>query len=276
MDGSTKAATNKKLIAVIAFVLAVTALIVAVVSCAVLIPKMNELKDSSTSDDEIVTGTADEARAANCRERGRVWDRTLRKCVLSTTAPTEYPTYPTLEPTTSEPSISPLVDVTMSPTTRTPTKYPTSMPTEPNVIIDHNYTYTTTTEYYDCDCQCPTDSYGVLNAGLTHEVGGYYGWEWNWQFPDLYPLADLHVYVYDTIKFIARDWTPDDVWLINEDVYNSCNFTDKTNLKQLTLRDKLRGDCEVSYWTPKPCGYEFLIQEWHLREYGIFLFLSVR
>ena len=86
-----------------------------------------------------------------------------------------------------------------------------------------------------------------LKKGQTYELGGYYGWEWNWQYPDLYPFADLHISIGDTILFKSRDWTPDDVWLVTEDVFKSCNFSNTTGLRQLANNNEIRGDIHTEY-----------------------------
>eukprot|EP00486_Rosalina_sp_Unknown_P006766 CAMPEP_0201573750 /NCGR_PEP_ID=MMETSP0190_2-20130828/17775_1 /ASSEMBLY_ACC=CAM_ASM_000263 /TAXON_ID=37353 /ORGANISM="Rosalina sp." /LENGTH=408 /DNA_ID=CAMNT_0048001077 /DNA_START=1 /DNA_END=1223 /DNA_ORIENTATION=+ len=184
--------------------------------------------------------------------------------VGETRTPTKSPTTKaptTAMPTTAEPT-------TGAPTTMEPTPQPSDAPTETNVIIENYYTYENITKQVQCDCPeaCPTKTYGVLNAGQLWEVGGYYGWEYSSSYPDLYPLADMHISVGDRILFKARDWTPDDLWLVTEDVYNSCDWSDTSNLRQLANNNQIRGDCENNPWLP--CGYEFLAQEWHVENYG--------
>ena len=137
-----------------------------------------------------------------------------------------------------------------------------------NVEIENYYTYDNITKYHDCGCQCSTETYGVLNAGQMYEVGGYYGWEYSNSYPDLYPFTDLHVSIGDRIIFKARDWTPDDVWLVTEDVFDSCDWSVTTNLRQLANNNEVRGDCDDKPWLP--CGFEFLAQEWHIENYGMF------
>ena len=138
---------------------------------------------------------------------------------------------------------------------------------DPTVLIENYYIRNETTEYYPCDCECNTSSYGVINAGYTYEIGGYYGWEYNSGYPDLYPLADLHVSVGDKVFFTARDWTPDDLWLVTEEVFESCNFSNTTGSRQLANNNNIRGDTDTYPWLPG--GYTFMVQEWHLEEYGM-------
>ena len=68
--------------------------------------------------------------------------------------------------------------------------------------------------------------------------------------------------------FKARDGTPDDVWLVTEDVWNSCDWSVTTDLRQLAMRNEIRGDCEKNpLW---PCGFEFVAQKWHIENYGMY------
>ena len=96
-----------------------------------------------------------------------------------------------------------------------PTPKPTSVIVEEDgEVIEEIYIYNETTQYYPCECECNSSAYGVLNAGQTYEVGGYYGWEYMSAYPDMYPLADLHVSIGDTVLFKARDNTNSDLWYV--------------------------------------------------------------
>ena len=139
--------------------------------------------------------------------------------------------------------------------------------------IENYYIYENITKYYKSDCECPTNTYGVLNAGKTYKVGDYYGWKYSKNYPDLYPLPDLHVSIGDKVLFTTKEKTSDDLWLVTEDVYNSCNWSDTTNLRYLANNQQIRGDCDDKPWLQ--CGYEFLAQQWHIDNYGIYIFILV-
>lgn len=132
------------------------------------------------------------------------------------------------------------------------------------------FLYNETVEYYPCECDVESRTFGLLNAGVTYEVGGYYGWRYQSRYWYLYPFDDIHVSVGDTVKFKARGWTGDDLWLVNQEVYESCNFSDagKANVRQLAISYEIRGDNEK--YPQFPGGYKWLAQHWHKREFGMY------
>eukprot|EP01083_Nonionella_stella_P061701 160722_1 len=126
-------------------------------------------------------------------------------------------------------------------------------------------------------------TFGITNINETFSPGGYYGWYYHSSYPDLYPLADMHVSIGDTILFTSRVRTSEDLWLVPREVYESCNFTNKTDQIQLAVYNWLRGgtydanetcdDCDqgwhmVKYKYNEDGGHKFLIQRWHIKEYG--------
>lgn len=157
--------------------------------------------------------------------------------------------------TTSAPETTAAAETTEGTTTTTE---------EPEPIIEEIYIYNESTEYYPCECDCNSTTYGLLNAGVTYELGGYYGWRYVWQFPDLYPFPDLHIHVGDKVHFKANTWTGEDLWIVNEEVYETCNFSDAANLIQLATSQDLRGDLDTL-----PGGYVWLAQHWHTKELGM-------
>ena len=251
LGGSKK----KFLIAIIALIVAIIALITAGVSTIILIPKINDLSSSTNEDND-----------PNITEAGAIRSDTDSSITLS---PTIYPSImpsfsPLTEGETRTPSSTP---TTAKPTTESPTESPNESNVE--IKIENYYTSENKTTFYDCDCECPTNTYGVLNAGQLYKIGGYSGWEYLSSYPDLYPFADLHISIGDKILFKTKDYTNNDVWIVTEDVWNSCDWSDTTNLIQLADKGYVRGDCDdnPSY----PCGYEFLVQQWHIENYGMII-----
>merc|ERR1719295_985111 len=156
--------------------------------------------------------------------------------------------------TTSAPETTAAAETTEGTTTTTE---------EPEPIVEEIYIYNESTEYYPCECDCNSTTYGLLNTGVTYSPGGYYGWYYHSSFPDLYPFADIHVSVGDKVHFKAFGWTGDDLWMVNQDHYESCNFSDTANISQLATYNDVRGDRD-----DLPGGYTWLAQDWHVRELG--------
>eukprot|EP00484_Ammonia_sp_Unknown_P013073 CAMPEP_0197078964 /NCGR_PEP_ID=MMETSP1384-20130603/213379_1 /TAXON_ID=29189 /ORGANISM="Ammonia sp." /LENGTH=1120 /DNA_ID=CAMNT_0042517833 /DNA_START=6 /DNA_END=3369 /DNA_ORIENTATION=- len=132
-------------------------------------------------------------------------------------------------------------------------------------------------------------TYGITNVNETYTPGGYYGWYYRSSYPDLYPLADLHVSVGDRIFFTSRESTSEDLWLVEEEVYETCNFTNTSKIQQLAVNRWLRGgyytrneSCSTpgeegcsekgwiinSYPYNEEGGFTFLVQDWHVNEWG--------
>eukprot|EP01083_Nonionella_stella_P279991 952311_1 len=135
------------------------------------------------------------------------------------------------------------------------------------------------------------DAYGIVNVNETYSPGGYFGWFYSSNFPYLYPLSDLHVHVGDRIFFTAKTGTSEDLWLVPKIVYDSCNFTNKTHQIQLAISKWIRSDtylknesciinttCNngwiMNEYSYLPGGYTFLIQDWHIREWGKILYFA--
>eukprot|EP01083_Nonionella_stella_P251323 867235_1 len=132
-------------------------------------------------------------------------------------------------------------------------------------------------------------TYGITNVNNTYSPGGYYGWYYRSSYPDLYPLADLHVSLGDSIFFTSRMTTSEDLWLVPPEVYESCNFTNQTDQIQLAVNNFLRGGtftrnetcdlvedegCQGGGWIINRYpynelgGFTFLVQNWHVRQWG--------
>lgn len=97
------------------------------------------------------------------------------------------------------------------------------------------------------------NAYAVLNINETYKPGGYYGWEYNRNYPDMYPMPDIHAKVGDRVVFAGRWGTNDDVYLVPPEVFESCNFTNQTKQIQLAMR----------FQTSNENGYVFLVQQYH-------------
>ena len=134
--------------------------------------------------------------------------------------------------------------------------------------MDPDANYTTIYYPYTCECNAST-TYGIINAGETYEVGGLWGWFYWFAQPDFYPFADLHISVGDKIWFkMDFGFAQDNVWLITEEQYNTCDFSDLSNSFQLAVADELNcADTSPGY--PDNCGYKFLLQDWHQKARGI-------
>jgi len=142
-----------------------------------------------------------------------------------------------------------------------------------SVIVEDVWIYNETTAYYDVDCQCNTSVYGVLNAGHTYKVGGYYGWEYLSSYPDLFPFPDIHLSVGDQLFFQSGNrWTSNDVWVVTKQVFDSCNFTDTSGSKQLAVNGDIHDNAaeDPAY----PGGFTFLVEQHHLEEYGNILYFT--
>eukprot|EP00484_Ammonia_sp_Unknown_P014928 CAMPEP_0197079140 /NCGR_PEP_ID=MMETSP1384-20130603/213471_1 /TAXON_ID=29189 /ORGANISM="Ammonia sp." /LENGTH=985 /DNA_ID=CAMNT_0042518013 /DNA_START=29 /DNA_END=2986 /DNA_ORIENTATION=+ len=131
-------------------------------------------------------------------------------------------------------------------------------------------------------------AYGIVNVNETYQPGGYYGWAYYDSYPDLYPLKDLHVHVGDRVFFTAKTGTWEDLWLVPREVYESCNFTNETSQIQLAIAKWIRGDtytrnesctlgsdgCSERGWILREYpynddgGFTFLVQDWHVAEWG--------
>ena len=88
--------------------------------------------------------------------------------------------------------------------------------------VTHRYIYENETEYVVPNQSCPTNTMGIINVGMTYEVGGYFKWTLEDDYPDFYPLPDVHASVGDSIFFVSDSGSSqtEDVWLVTEDLYN--------------------------------------------------------
>eukprot|EP01084_Bolivina_argentea_P308575 533619_1 len=137
------------------------------------------------------------------------------------------------------------------------------------------------------------EQYPSSPTSVIYSPGGYYGWYYRSQYPDLYPLADLHVNIGDEIFFTSRVSTGEDLWLVPYEVYESCNFTDTTNQAQLAVSYYLR---DTFYFINESCisgttgcsngwainsypynelgGYSFIVQPCHIKQWGTTLYFA--
>eukprot|EP01084_Bolivina_argentea_P297684 512898_1 len=139
----------------------------------------------------------------------------------------------------------------------------------PTIIINETdrYYVNNITQFYDWNRTCPTNTMGIINVNITYTPGGYRGWHMDTSYPEYYPLPDIHAYVGDTILFRApRDTSSEDLWLVPQAVFDSCDFSPGNGGMQLAIRNDIRYD--------KGNGYYFLIQDWHVRDWGNTLYFT--
>lgn len=88
--------------------------------------------------------------------------------------------------------------------------------------VTHRYIYENETTIIAPNQSCPTSTVGIINVGLTYEVGGYDKWTLNSDYPDFYPLPDVHASVGDSIFFMSTGGSSvtEDVWIVPKELYD--------------------------------------------------------
>jgi len=134
--------------------------------------------------------------------------------------------------------------------------------------VEDRYYTEETIEWRALNGSCPTNTVGIINVNQTYRPTSYYGWYLHTSYPEFYPPADIHASVGDTIQFSSWQSASavGSVWLVPESVYNDCQFTPDSGAVQLAINNDVRED--------RGGGYNFLIQDWHVREWGEVLYFA--
>ena len=162
------------------------------------------------------------------------------------------------------------ISTTMAPDTTTTTAMGTTTTTAAPDTSTTTAAQITTTQNGGNSSENSTVVYGFHARGRTIRVGNYYGWETQISYPGLrrgtLGFPDIYVQSGDTIQFVGRGFTSDDVWLMDDWGYENCNFTYAT---QLAPNSQLNSD-------DFPDGFKFYINPVLYKPGDVLLFASGR